>query len=88
MPLMTLARRACENDPLAPDNRAALKDSQNTAAMLTTYNEVDMTEVMALRNEYKDLFLKKHGVKLGFHVFLHQGLRACAERSSRGQRRN
>ncbi|MEL7184642.1 MAG: biotin/lipoyl-containing protein, partial [Pseudomonadota bacterium] len=39
-----------------------LKDSQNTAAMLTTYNEVDMTEVMALRNEYKDLFLKKHGV--------------------------
>ncbi|MEL6510792.1 MAG: biotin/lipoyl-containing protein, partial [Pseudomonadota bacterium] len=43
-----------------------LKDSQNTAAMLTTYNEVDMTEVMALRNEYKDMFLKKHGVKLGF----------------------
>ncbi|WP_299499766.1 2-oxoglutarate dehydrogenase complex dihydrolipoyllysine-residue succinyltransferase [uncultured Roseobacter sp.] len=46
-----------------------LKDSQNTAAMLTTYNEVDMTEVMALRNEYKDLFLKKHGVKLGFMSF-------------------
>ena len=46
-----------------------LKDSQNTAAMLTTYNEVDMTEVMALRNEYKDLFLKKHSVKLGFMSF-------------------
>ncbi|MEL7164012.1 MAG: 2-oxoglutarate dehydrogenase complex dihydrolipoyllysine-residue succinyltransferase [Pseudomonadota bacterium] len=46
-----------------------LKDSQNTAAMLTTYNEVDMTEVMALRNEYKDLFAKKHGIKLGFMSF-------------------
>ena len=46
-----------------------LKDSQNTAAMLTTYNEVDMTEVMALRNAYKDAFLKKHGVKLGFMSF-------------------
>lgn len=46
-----------------------LKDSQNNAAMLTTYNEVDMTEVMALRKEYKDLFLKKHGVKLGFMSF-------------------
>lgn len=46
-----------------------LKDSQNTAAMLTTFNEVDMTEVMALRTEYKDLFLKKHGVKLGFMSF-------------------
>ena len=46
-----------------------LKDSQNTAAMLTTYNEVDMTDVMELRNEYKELFLKKHGVKLGFMSF-------------------
>ena len=46
-----------------------LKDSQNNAAMLTTYNEVDMTEVMALRKEYKDLFLKKHGIKLGFMSF-------------------
>jgi 2-oxoglutarate dehydrogenase E2 component (dihydrolipoamide succinyltransferase) len=46
-----------------------LKESQNTAAMLTTYNEVDMTEVMALRSQYKDLFLKKHGVKLGFMSF-------------------
>ncbi|MCR8548062.1 2-oxoglutarate dehydrogenase complex dihydrolipoyllysine-residue succinyltransferase [Salipiger sp. P9] len=46
-----------------------LKDAQNTAAMLTTYNEVDMTEVMALRNQYKDLFEKKHGVRLGFMSF-------------------
>jgi 2-oxoglutarate dehydrogenase E2 component (dihydrolipoamide succinyltransferase) len=46
-----------------------LKDAQNTAAMLTTYNEVDMTEVMALRSEYKELFEKKHGVKLGFMSF-------------------
>ncbi len=46
-----------------------LKEAQNTAAMLTTYNEVNMTEIMALRNEYKDLFLKKHGVKLGFMSF-------------------
>ncbi|WP_299080696.1 2-oxoglutarate dehydrogenase complex dihydrolipoyllysine-residue succinyltransferase [uncultured Ruegeria sp.] len=46
-----------------------LKDAQNTAAILTTFNEVDMTEVMALRNEYKELFLKKHGVKLGFMSF-------------------
>ena len=46
-----------------------LKESQNTAAMLTTYNEVDMTGVMTLRNEYKDEFFKKHGVKLGFMSF-------------------
>src|SRR5947209_7377909 len=46
-----------------------LKDAQNTAAMLTTFNEVDMTNVMALRNEYKELFEKKHGVKLGFMGF-------------------
>lgn len=46
-----------------------LKDAQNTAAMLTTFNEVDMTEVMALRAKYKDTFEKKHGVKLGFMGF-------------------
>ncbi len=46
-----------------------LKDSQNTAAMLTTYNEVDMSAVMALRNEYKDAFEKKHGVRMGFMSF-------------------
>ena len=46
-----------------------LKDAQNTAAMLTTYNEVDMSAVMGLRSEYKELFEKKHGVKLGFMSF-------------------
>ncbi len=46
-----------------------LKDAQNTAAILTTYNEVDMTEVMALRSQYKDQFEKKHGVRLGFMSF-------------------
>ncbi|MFT6530767.1 MAG: 2-oxoglutarate dehydrogenase E2 component (dihydrolipoamide succinyltransferase) [Limimaricola cinnabarinus] len=46
-----------------------LKEAQNTAAMLTTYNEVDMTAVMELRNEYKGLFEKKHSVKLGFMSF-------------------
>jgi 2-oxoglutarate dehydrogenase E2 component (dihydrolipoamide succinyltransferase) len=46
-----------------------LKEAQNTAAMLTTFNEVDMTAVMALRNAYKDTFEKRHGVKLGFMGF-------------------
>ena len=46
-----------------------LKDAQNAAAMLTTYNEVDMSSVIGLRIEYKDLFEKKHGVKLGFMSF-------------------
>ncbi len=46
-----------------------LKEAQNTAAMLTTYNEVDMSATMNLRSEYKDLFEKKHGVKLGFMSF-------------------
>jgi 2-oxoglutarate dehydrogenase E2 component (dihydrolipoamide succinyltransferase) len=46
-----------------------LKESQNTAAILTTFNEVDMTAVMALRSEYKDAFEKKHGIKLGFMSF-------------------
>ncbi len=51
-----------------------LKDAQNTAAMLTTYNEVDMSGIMGLRNEYKDIFEKKHGVKLGFMSFF---VKAC-----------
>ena len=46
-----------------------LKDAQNTAAMLTTFNEVDMGPIMDLRRQYKDLFEKKHGVKLGFMGF-------------------
>ena len=51
-----------------------LKDAQNTAAMLTTYNEVDMTAIMGIRHEYKDVFEKKHGVKLGFMSFF---VKAC-----------
>jgi len=51
-----------------------LKDAQNTAAMLTTYNEVDMTGIMELRNAFKDEFQKKHGVKLGFMSFF---VKAC-----------
>jgi 2-oxoglutarate dehydrogenase E2 component (dihydrolipoamide succinyltransferase) len=48
---------------------ARLKDAQNTAAMLTTYNEVDMTAVMEARAKYKDMFAKKHNIKLGFMSF-------------------
>jgi 2-oxoglutarate dehydrogenase E2 component (dihydrolipoamide succinyltransferase) len=51
-----------------------LKEAQNNAAMLTTFNEVDMSAVMALRNQYKDQFEKKHGVKLGFMSFF---VKAC-----------
>ncbi len=46
-----------------------LKEAQDTAAMLTTFNEVDLTEVMALRKEWKEMFEKKHGTKLGFMSF-------------------
>jgi 2-oxoglutarate dehydrogenase E2 component (dihydrolipoamide succinyltransferase) len=46
-----------------------LKEAQNTAAMLTTFNEVDMTEILAVRSEFKDLFEKRHGVRLGFMSF-------------------
>jgi 2-oxoglutarate dehydrogenase E2 component (dihydrolipoamide succinyltransferase) len=53
-----------------------LKDVQNTAAMLTTFNEVDMSNLMALRGQYKELFEKKHGVKLGFMGFF---VRACVQ---------
>jgi 2-oxoglutarate dehydrogenase E2 component (dihydrolipoamide succinyltransferase) len=53
-----------------------LKEAQNTAAMLTTFNEVDMSAVMHLRNQYKDLFEKKHGAKLGFMGFF---VRACVQ---------
>ena len=53
-----------------------LKDAQNTAAMLTTFNEVDMTEVIGLRARYKDAFEKKHGVKLGFMGFF---VKACVQ---------
>ena len=53
-----------------------LKDAQNTAAMLTTYNEADMSHIMAMRSQYKELFQKKHGVKLGFMSFF---VKACVQ---------
>jgi 2-oxoglutarate dehydrogenase E2 component (dihydrolipoamide succinyltransferase) len=53
-----------------------LKEAQNTAAMLTTFNEVDMSHVMALRTQYRELFEKKHGAKLGFMGFF---VRACVQ---------
>jgi 2-oxoglutarate dehydrogenase E2 component (dihydrolipoamide succinyltransferase) len=53
-----------------------LKDAQNTAAILTTFNDVDMSAVMKLRNEYKELFEKRHGVKLGFMGFF---VKACLQ---------
>jgi 2-oxoglutarate dehydrogenase E2 component (dihydrolipoamide succinyltransferase) len=53
-----------------------LKEAQNNAAMLTTFNEVDMSEVMALRAKYKEVFEKKHGVKLGFMGFF---VKACVQ---------
>jgi len=56
-----------------------LKEAQNTAAMLTTFNEVDMTNVMALRSEYKELFEKKHGVKLGFMGFFAKAVIAALQ---------
>ncbi|MBZ6378190.1 dihydrolipoamide succinyltransferase [Pacificimonas flava] len=52
-----------------------LKEAQDTAAMLTTFNDVDMTAVMKARNEYKDMFEKKHGVRLGFMSFF---TKACS----------
>lgn len=57
-----------------------LKDSQNTAAMLTTFNEIDMEHIINLRNKYKDTFEKKHGVKLGFmSAFVKAASAALAE---------
>jgi 2-oxoglutarate dehydrogenase E2 component (dihydrolipoamide succinyltransferase) len=53
-----------------------LKDAQNTAAMLTTYNEVDMSNIMRIRNNYKEIFVSKHGVKLGFMSFF---VKACVQ---------
>ena len=53
-----------------------LKDAQNTAAMLTTFNDVDMSAIMALRNQYKDAFERRHGIKLGFMGFF---VKACIQ---------
>jgi 2-oxoglutarate dehydrogenase E2 component (dihydrolipoamide succinyltransferase) len=52
-----------------------MKEAQNTAASLTTFNEVDMSEIIAIRNKHKDAFLKEHGVKLGYMSMF---MRACA----------
>ncbi len=57
-----------------------LKEAQNTAAMLTTFNEVNMQAVMDMRNTYKDDFMDKHGIKLGFMSFF---IKACAYASSK-----
>ena len=53
-----------------------LKEAQNTAAMLTTWNDVDMTAVMGMRSQYKDIFEKRHGVRLGFMGFF---VKACIQ---------
>ena len=80
VPVATAPRPAAEREERVRMTRLRqtiarrLKDAQNAAAMLTTFNEVDMTNVMALRNQYKDSFEKKHGVKLGFMSFF---TRAC-----------
>ena len=65
-----------------------LKEVQNTAAMLTTFNEVDMTQVMALRNHYKDLFEKKTRREARLHGLLRARLRAGAEGNPGRQRRD
>ncbi|MEO5374353.1 MAG: 2-oxoglutarate dehydrogenase complex dihydrolipoyllysine-residue succinyltransferase [Alphaproteobacteria bacterium] len=64
VPMTRLRRRIAER----------LKEAQNTAAMLTTFNEVDMTEVTALRNRHREAFEKRHGVRLGFMSFF---VKAC-----------
>jgi 2-oxoglutarate dehydrogenase E2 component (dihydrolipoamide succinyltransferase) len=86
-PSLPAAARAAIPDDAAREERVRLtklrqtiarrlKEAQNTAAMLTTFNEVDMTEVMALRAKYRDVFEKKHGVKLGFMGFF---VKACVQ---------
>jgi 2-oxoglutarate dehydrogenase E2 component (dihydrolipoamide succinyltransferase) len=92
MPVAATAAAIAVRAPTPPDDAAReervrmtrlrqtiarrLKEAQNTAAMLTTFNEVDMGHVMALRTQYRDLFEKKHGVKLGFMGFF---VRACVQ---------
>ena len=72
VPARATMRRARKGSPMTRLRKTIalrLKESQNTAAQLTTFNEVDMTAVMGLRATYKDAFEKKHGVKLGFMGF-------------------
>ena len=63
-----------------------LKEAQNTAAMLTTFNDVDMTAVIEARARYKDLFEKKHGIRLGFMGFFVKAVRARGQGRAVGQR--
>ena len=63
-----------------------LKEAQNNAAMLTTFNDVDMSAVMAARAKYKDLFEKKHGIRLGFMGFFVKAAALALQRRPRGQR--
>ncbi|WP_431211637.1 2-oxo acid dehydrogenase subunit E2 [Puia sp. P3] len=63
-----------------------LVEAKNTTAMLTTFNEVDMSAVMALRAKYKDKFKEKHGVNLGFMSFFHKGHLLRAPGMAGGQR--
>ena len=65
-----------------------LKEAQTNAAMLTTFNEVDMSAVMDLRNRYKDLFEKKHGVKLGFMGFFTKAVTHALRKSRRSMPRS
>jgi 2-oxoglutarate dehydrogenase E2 component (dihydrolipoamide succinyltransferase) len=71
---------------LRQTHRQRLVSAQHEAAMLTTFNEVDMSAVMDLRKKYQDDFVKKHGVKLGFMSLLHQGRRPRPPRCPRRQR--
>ena len=68
------AKSACTMTRLRQTIARRLKEAQNTAAMLTTFNEADMSAIMAARTKYKDSFEKKHGVKLGFMSFF---VKAC-----------
>ena len=65
-----------------------LKEAQSTAAMLTTFNEVDMSAVMEIRSKYKDVFEKKHGVKLGFMGFFTKAVTQALKEVPVGQRRD
>ena len=60
--------------PLRRTIARRLVEAQQTAAMLTTFNEADMTAIFDLRKKYQERFVEKHGTKLGFHVLLCQGL--------------
>ncbi|MBY0567501.1 MAG: 2-oxoglutarate dehydrogenase complex dihydrolipoyllysine-residue succinyltransferase [Hyphomonadaceae bacterium] len=79
-PQPLVARAVGEREERVPMTRLRktvarrLKEAQNTAAMLTTFNEADMSAIMAARNKYKDVFERKHGVKLGFMSFF---VKAC-----------